>query len=25
VVSTIGWVTVIVFGRFIGYVWAYYL
>jgi len=25
VVSIIGWVTIIVFGRFIGYVWAYYL
>jgi hypothetical protein len=25
VVSTLGWLTVIVFGRFIGYVWAYYL
>lgn len=25
VVSIIGWSTVIVFGRFIGYVWAYYL
>ena len=24
VVSTLGWVTVIAFGRFIGYVWAYY-
>ena len=25
VVSIVGWVTVIVLGRFIGYVWAYYL
>ena len=25
VVSIVGWATVIVFGRFIGYVWAYYL
>lgn len=25
VFSTLGWLTVIVFGRFIGYVWAYYL
>lgn len=25
IVSTLGWLTVIVFGRFIGYVWSYYL
>jgi hypothetical protein len=24
IVSTVGWLTVIAFGRFIGYVWAYY-